>query len=79
MKTFSIFILFFLILTGCQREKDKLSFDEIVFVEYRVGLIPSKSEKPDPEQYVTKEMNLKMPYFINEAGNYVFVPQKELR
>lgn len=79
MKTSSIFILSLLFLAGCQIEKDKLSFDEIVFVEYRVGLIPSISGKPDPEQYVTKEMNIKRPYFINEAGNYVFVPQRKLK
>ncbi|MGE5682117.1 MAG: hypothetical protein ACM34K_14710 [Bacillota bacterium] len=79
MKTFSIFILVLLFLTGCQREKNRLSFDEIAFVEYRVGLIPCISGRPDPKQYAAKEMNLKMPYFINEAGNYVFVPQRELR
>lgn len=79
MKTYSFLFLFLLFLTGCKKEKETLSFDEIFFVEYGVGLIPSVSGKPAPEQYVKNEMDLKTPYFISKAGNYVFIPKRELR
>lgn len=90
MKIFSFLFLVVIFLSGCKSEKDNLIFDEIVFIEYHIALLPtgienlssgfsSKNVAQNPEEYVSKELNISKPYLIDQINHKVFIPFREVK